>query len=167
MSTKEDIDQIIKQEEALRFASFGEDDAWKLGSQMRQSAASRKLPLVIDIRVAGRKLFFTALPGTAPENEDWVQRKINVVMRQHKSSYRVGRELLQNNKVLDESQGVLPIDYAPHGGCFPIHITSVGVVGTITVSGIPQRDDHGFVVEQISKYLGQDPSALALGPETK
>ena len=88
-------------------------------------------------------------------------------MRQHKSSYRVGRELLQNNKVLDESQGVLPIDYAPHGGCFPIHITSVGVVGTITVSGIPQRDDHGFVVEQISKYLGQDPSALALGPETK
>ena len=167
MSTKEDIIQIIIQEQALRFASFSEDDAWTLGSQMRQAAAARKLPLVIDIRIAGRKLFFTALPGTVPENEDWVQRKINVVMRQHKSSYRVGLELLQNNKVLDESQGVLPIDYAPHGGCFPIHIVGVGVVGTITVSGIPQRDDHGFVVEQLCMFLGKSASVLALRAETK
>ena len=167
MSTQEDIDQIIKQEQALRFASFSEDDAWALGSQMHQAAAAHKLPLVIDIRIAGRKLFFTALPGTVPENEDWVQRKINVVMRLHKSSYRVGLELLQNNKVLDESQGVLPIDYAPHGGCFPIHIVGVGVVGTITVSGIPQRDDHGFVVEQLCVFLGKDSAMLALGPETK
>ena len=167
MSTKEDIIQIIIQEQALRFASFSEDDAWTLGSQMRQAAAARKLPLVIDIRIAGRKLFYTALPGTTPDNEDWVQRKINVVMRLHKSSYRAGRELLQNNKVLDESQGVLPIDYAAHGGCFPIHITGVGVVGTITVSGVPQRDDHGFVVEQIALYLGQDHAALALASDVK
>ena len=165
MSTKEDIDQIKKQEAALRFASFSEADAWKLGCQMRDAAAARKLALVIDIRAAGRKLFFAALPGTTPENEDWVQRKINVVMRLHKSSYRVGRELLLNNKQLDESQGVLPIDYAPHGGCFPIHISGVGVVGSVTVSGIPQRDDHGFVVEQLCVFLGKDAAALALGPE--
>ena len=167
MSTKEDIIQIIIQEQALRFAGFSEDDAWTLGSQMRQAAAARKLPLVIDIRVAGRKLFYTALPGTTPDNEDWVQRKINVVMRLHKSSYRAGCELLQNNKVLDESQGVLPIDYAAHGGCFPIHIIGVGVVGTITVSGVPQRDDHAFVVEQIALYLGLDHAALTLASDVK
>ena len=165
MSTKEDIDRIKKQEKALRFASFNEADAWKLGCQMRDAAATRNLALVIDIRVSGRKMFFTALPGTSPENEDWVQRKINVVMRLHKSSYRVGRELLLNNKQLDESQGVLPIDYAAHGGCFPIHIIGVGVVGSVTVSGIPQRDDHGFVVEQLCVFLGKDAGALALGPE--
>ncbi len=165
MSTKDDIAHIIKQEDALRFVGFNENDAWMLGSQMHAAATQAKLPLVIDIRVAGRKLFYIVLPGTSPENEDWVQRKINVVMRAHKSSYRVGRELLQNNRVLDESQGVLPINFAPHGGCFPIHIQGVGVVGTITVSGIPQREDHGFVVEQIARYLGHDPSALALSAE--
>ena len=165
MSTKEDIDLIIIQEVALHFTSFGEDDAWRLGSQMRAAAISRKLPLVIDIRCAGRRLFYTALPGTTPGNEGWVQRKINVVHLTHKSSYRVSRELALSGAALDHSQGLQAIDFAPHGGCFPIHIEGVGTVGTITVSGIPQRDDHGFVVQQICVFLGKDPVPLALGAE--
>ena len=148
------------------FTKFDEADAWALGSRMRDLAIARKLPFVIDIRVAGRKLFYTALSGTSPENEEWVQRKINVVMRQHKSSYRVGRELLLKGKTLDESEGVLPIDFAPHGGCFPITIKNVGVVGTITVSGVPQREDHNFVVECLAAYLGLALADLALPAET-
>ena len=167
MSIAEDIQKIIKQEQVLRFAHFDEDDAWKLGSQMRAAAVARKLPLVIDIRCAGRRLFYAGLPGTTPGNEGWVQRKINVVHLTHKSSYRVSRELAQSGGALDHSQGVQPIDYATHGGCFPIHIEGVGVVGTITVSGIPQREDHGFVIEQVCNFLGKDAAALALGPETK
>jgi uncharacterized protein (UPF0303 family) len=30
----------------------------------------------------------------------------------------------------------------------------VGVVGTVTVSGLPQADDHAFVTEMISAFLG-------------
>ena len=41
-----------------------------------------------------------------------------------------------------------------------------GVIGAITVSGVPQREDHGFVVEMICAHLGQDYAPLALGPET-
>ena len=167
MSIAEDIQKIVQQEQVLRFTRFSEEDAWTLGKQMRDAAVKAKLSLVMDIRSTGRKLFYAALPGTAPENQDWVERKINVVMRLHKSSYRVGRELALHGKVLDEDQGVLPIDYAPHGGSFPIHIIGVGVVGTATVSGAPQRDDHAFVVEQISLFLGKDAAALALGTETK
>jgi uncharacterized protein (UPF0303 family) len=136
-----------------------------LGSQMREAAVALKHPFVIDIRIAGRNLFYTALPGTTPANESWVQRKINVVMRLHKSSYRVGRELASSGRQLDESQGVLPIEFAAHGGSFPIAIKNVGVVGTITVSGIPQRDDHNFAVEHICRYLKLDYKTLALGPE--
>ena len=167
MSIVTDIEKIKQQELTLRFEHFSEADAWALGSQMREAATALKHPFVIDIRVAGRKLFYTALPGTTPANESWVQRKINVVMRLHKSSYRVGRELAENGRQLDESQGVLPIDYATHGGSFPIAIKNVGVVGTITVSGIPQRDDHNFVVEHICRYLKLDHKMLALGPEEK
>jgi uncharacterized protein (UPF0303 family) len=167
MSLGKDIAKIVDQEKALQFENFSEADAWALGSQMREAAVALKHPFVIDIRIAGRKLFYTALPGTTPANESWVQRKINVVMRYHKSSYRMGRELAENGRALDESQGVLPIDYAPHGGCFPIVIKNTGVVGTITVSGIPQRDDHNFVVEHICRYLKLDHKALALGPEEK
>ena len=165
MTISDDIETLKRQEEALRFDAFSEEDAWKLGSLMRERAAAKGLPLVIDIRIAGRPLFYTALPGTTPDNPDWVRRKINVVMRYHMSSYRKGRELAASGAVLDEGRGVLPIDMAPHGGCFPIHVRGTGIVGTVTVSGIPQREDHGFVFECLCEYLGVDPAGLALSPE--
>lgn len=165
MSLEADIAQLKVQELQLQFERFTEEDAWKLGEAMRAAALVKKHPFVIDIRVSGRKLFFTALPGSVPENENWVQRKINIVMTKHKSSYHIGRELAQNGRTLDQAMGFNPIDIAPHGGCFPIIIKNVGVVGTITVSGIPQRDDHNFVVEQICAFLKLDHSALKLAAE--
>jgi len=165
MTIAKDIELLKLQEEVLRFSAFSDNDAWALGSLMRQRAAENGLPLVIDIRVAERALFYAALPGTAPDNADWVRRKINVVMRYHKCSYRVSREITASGTPLDELRGVLPVDHAPHGGCFPIHIEGTGVVGTVTVSGIPQREDHGFVFECLCAFLGIDPAPLALQPE--
>ena len=166
MSLESDIERLKLQEQKLRFQKFDESDAWTLGTLMRDSAMARKLPLVIDIRVAGRPLLYVALPGTTPDNAEWVRRKINVVMRVHKCSYRVGREIALSGQALDELRGVNPIDMAPHGGCFPLNIIGTGVVGTITVSGIPQREDHNFVVESLSQFLGVDHAQVALPAET-
>ncbi|MBC7281153.1 heme-degrading domain-containing protein [Hoeflea sp.] len=163
MTIADDTEILKRQEEALRFVHFSEADAWALGTLMRQRAAEMDLPLVIDIQLAGRRLFFAALPGTSPDNEDWVRRKINVVMRYHKCSYRVSRELAAGAAPLDENRGVCPLDMAPHGGCFPIHIKGSGVVGTVTVSGIPQREDHRFVFESLCAFLDVDPGPIALG----
>ena len=153
VGTKEDIAALRLQEELLTFSKFDEDDAWALGNRMRLHALDQKLPLVIDIRVAGRKLFYVALPNTSPDNAEWVERKVNVVMRYQKSSYRVGRELLERGMTLDESRGVNPLTMAAAGGGFPINIKGVGVVGSVTVSGIPQRDDHQFVATCIADHL--------------
>ena len=166
MSLESDIERLKLQEQKLRFSKLDEADAWVLGSLMREKAVTKKLPLVIDIQVAGRPLFYTALAGTTPDNANWVRRKINVVMRYHKCSYRAGREMALNGQALDETRGVLPIDHAAHGGCFPIHIIGTGIVGTVTVSGIPQRDDHNFVAECLSEYLGVAYSEIALGAES-
>jgi uncharacterized protein (UPF0303 family) len=167
VSLESDIAQIARQEEALRFGQFDEAMAWELGALMRQAAADRKLPFVIDIRIGNRPLFYTALPGSTPENPDWVRRKVNTVMRFHKSSYRVGREYQLQGKAFDASRGLDPMDYAPAGGGFPIHVRGTGVVGAITVSGVPQREDHGFVVEMLCAILKADHAALALGPEDR
>ena len=40
MSLNDDIAKMQKQEQKLRFTSFSEDDAWALGTQMREAAAS-------------------------------------------------------------------------------------------------------------------------------
>src|SRR5690349_4488050 len=120
MAISDDLDRLALQEQRLRFEKFDEETAWELGAKLRALAESRKLPIVIDIRLAGRQLFHSALPGCSPDNLEWVRRKSNVVLRYLKSSYRMGRELAVKNDTLDQHRGVSPLDYAPHGGSFPI-----------------------------------------------
>ena len=165
MSIESDIARIKLQEERLRFSAFDEAAAWVLGSAMRERALAAKLPFVIDIRTGIRPLFYTALPGSAPENADWVRRKVNTVYRFEAASYRVGLEHKKSGKPFDQSRGMNPIDFAPAGGGFPIRIGSV-VAGAATVSGVPQRDDHNFVVECLAAHLGVPYAEIQLPPES-
>ncbi len=49
--------------------------------------------------------------------------------------------------LLDESE------FAAHGGAFPVIGRGVGVVGTVTVSGLPQEEDHRLVVSVLRSFL--------------
>ncbi len=165
MSLVDDIACMKRQEEVLRFTKFDEADAWALGQILRELAQLKNLTMVMDIRIGTRPLFYTAMPGTTPENPDWVRRKVNTVMRFHKSSYRVGREYEERGLGFNESRGLNAVDYAKEGGGFPIHIIGTGVVGAVSVSGMPQRSDHNFVTEAIATFLKIDFSKVMLGPE--
>jgi uncharacterized protein (UPF0303 family) len=147
------IASLEAQEEQLVFARFSNADAWRLGSAMAAAAIERALPVTIDIRRHGQQLFHVALPGTTAENDSWIDRKVNVVNRFAAASYLVGRRLEARGIALDEAIGVEPRLFAAHGGAFPIRIRDVGVVGTVTVSGLPQADDHAFVTEMIGVFL--------------
>jgi uncharacterized protein (UPF0303 family) len=37
---------------------------------------------------------------------------------------------------------------------FPVAVRGVGVVGTVGVSGLPEVEDHTFLVEVLSAFLG-------------
>lgn len=152
------IASLQQQQRDLQFAHFDNDDAWALGVRFVEVAQLRGLPIVIDIRRFGQQLFHAALPGTTAENDSWVERKIRVVNRFSDSSYLVGRRLAASGAALDQNLGVDPIDFAAHGGSFPITIVGVGVVGTVTVSGLPQADDHALVVEVLGQFITQTQS---------
>ena len=149
------ISSLEAQESSLVFTRFDNADAWRLGRMMVESATERELPVTIDIRRHGQQLFHAALPGTTAENDSWIERKVNVVNRFAAASYLVGRRLAARGTVLDEALGVDPRLFAAHGGAFPIRIKEVGVVGTVTVSGLPQADDHAFVTEMIGAFLAR------------
>jgi uncharacterized protein (UPF0303 family) len=148
------IASLEAQEARLVFARFDNVDAWRLGSAMVAAATERSLPVAIDIRRAGQQLFHVALPGATAENDSWIERKVNTVNRFAASSYLVGRRLAAVGIALDEALGVEPLRFAAHGGAFPIRIGDVGVVGSVAVSGLPQADDHAFVIEMIEAFLG-------------
>jgi uncharacterized protein (UPF0303 family) len=147
------IAELVAQEERLRFTRFDNDDAWTLGSLLVRLGKERGLPITIDIRRHGHQLFHAALPGTAPDNDRWIERKIRVVERLNASSFLVGRRMAAKGQAMDAAYGVDPADFATHGGAFPIRVVDVGVVGVVTVSGLPQADDHALVVEALGLFL--------------
>ena len=147
------IAELEAQEERLRFTRFDNDDAWTLGSLLVRLGKERGLPITIDIRRHGHQLFHAALPGTAPDNDRWIERKVRVVERLNASSFLVGRRMAAKGQAMDAAYGVDPADFATHGGAFPIRVVDVGVVGVVTVSGLPQADDHALVVEALGLFL--------------
>jgi len=166
MAIAEDLATITRQEAELLFTSFDYDTAWHLGLTLRDLALSRKQTIVVDIRRFGQPhqpLFYTALGGT-PDNARWVQRKSNVVARFHRSSYAIGLTLEQTNRTFAERYSLPDADYAAHGGSFPIRVASTGIIGTITVSGLTQREDHNLAVEALCLELHKDHEALRLPP---
>jgi uncharacterized protein (UPF0303 family) len=88
-----------------------------------------------------------------------------VVARFHRSSYGVGLSLKAKNETLLEKFGLAVADYAAHGGSFPLTVAQAGVVGSVTVSGLPQRADHELVVEALCAELERDYAELRLASE--
>jgi uncharacterized protein (UPF0303 family) len=162
VALSDDLAIIAVQERELRFSLFNCDAAWQLGLRLRELAVARKLAVVIDVRRFGQPLFYCALAGTAPDNAEWIRRKGNVVARFHRSSYAIGLELQQKSSSLLEKHGLPLSDYAAHGGSFPVTVSNAGVIGCVTVSGVPQRVDHELVVEALCAELQQDYADLKL-----
>jgi uncharacterized protein (UPF0303 family) len=152
------ITQLEGQQDRLQFSTFSNDDAWELGSLLVTLGRSRSLPIAIDIRRHGHQLFHAALAGTTPNNDSWIERKIRVVDKFGDSSFLVGRRLALAGRALDKDAGVEPILYAAHGGSFPLIVRGVGAVGSVTVSGLPQAEDHALVVEALESFLGPTDS---------
>ncbi len=150
------LKQLLQEEQELQFTKFNEDTAWKLGCRLVERAQSQGLPITIDIMRGTHQLFHASLGGTSPDNDEWVKRKVRLVYRFGHSSFYIGQLLNSKGKRIEESYMVSETEYAPHGGCFPIIIKETGVIGTVTVSGLPQEEDHRFVVQALSDYLAQE-----------
>ena len=78
----EDLDKL---EQDLKFPKFNADIAWQLGSLARSLALEKypQKPIIINITLLnGHNLFQTAtINGTILDNDKWVNRKINTVIR--------------------------------------------------------------------------------------
>ncbi|MDX1524088.1 MAG: heme-degrading domain-containing protein [Anaerolineae bacterium] len=149
------LNDLLQQEQELQFTSFNEDTAWEIGNLLVDKAIKDNLPITIDITRGGHQLFHASRPGTSADNDEWVKRKVRLVYRFGHSSFYIGRLLKSQGKSIEEKFLVPEGEYAPHGGCFPVIVTGTGLVGTITVSGLAQEDDHNLVVEVLRAYLGR------------
>lgn len=168
MSAGELLEELVAQEERLVFERFDEETAWVVGSTLREIARERALPVAISVRRNGQVLFHVALPGASADNDGWLARKCAVVDRYGRSSLRVGEEFRVKGGSFEEGSRLDPSLFAAHGGAFPVLVRGTGCVGTVAVSGLPQREDHRLVVEVLEQVLATGsapgrPSAAGVG----
>ena len=69
-------------------------------------------------------------------------------------------EMRLSGRTLEE-YGLSVEEFALSGGCFPIRVRGMGVIGTLTVSGFPQTHDHQLAVDSLAAFLNLSaPSVL-------
>ena len=144
---------LAREEEELQFTAFSNDDALTLGLKLVERAHAMGKAITVDITRNGHQLFHHAMAGTSPDNGHWVRRKNNVVQRYGRSSWHVGTQYRSKGKSFETDSGVNPADFAAHGGAFPLALRGTGVIGTVTVSGLPQQEDHALVTSVLRAYL--------------
>ncbi|GGW92278.1 heme-degrading domain-containing protein [Streptomyces noursei] len=149
----DEVRELAAQEERLVLDTFGNDEAWELGSLLVGLARERGAAVTIGIRRGAQRLFHCALPGTSADNDAWIDRKSAVVERYGESSHLVGARFRAKGRTFEDSSRLDPDRYAAHGGAFPIRLRGTGVIGVVAVSGLPQADDHALVVEALERHL--------------
>lgn len=150
---QEKLEIIIKQEETLVFKSLSNEDALAIGLSIIEATKKNNKAVTINILKNGQTIFHHAMDGTTPDQDSWIKKKSNVVLRHHHSSYYMRLYNEMKKRSYFEFYSASPFEYATHGGAFPITIEGSGVIGVITVSGLTQEEDHGLIVEALTNFL--------------
>jgi uncharacterized protein (UPF0303 family) len=148
------VADLAAEEEELQFTSFTNDDAWELGTALVEYARREGAPVAIDISRNHHQLFRAALPGATPDNDTWIERKARVVNRFGHSTLYLRQAAIERGTTFEEQFGLDPQRYAAHGGGVPVIVRSVGQIGVVVVSGLPQLEDHRMVIAALRAHLG-------------
>jgi uncharacterized protein (UPF0303 family) len=152
MTDAPSLQELAAEEDELQFESFDNGTAISLGSHLVDTALRDRLPVAVTVRRGGQVLFQAGLPGSTPDNDAWLDRKCRVVERFHRSSLRLKVSHTDPAVTVAQAYQLDPALFAPHGGAFPVIVRGVGVVGVVAASGLPDVEDHEFVVGALRSF---------------
>jgi len=147
------LQTLTQQEQELQFTAFSSDTALTLGLKLVELAKAGGKAITINITINGKVLFHHAMQGASADQAGWIRRKNNVVARFGRCSFYVGIDHKHRGVVFEDIKYLDPQDHAANGGAFPITLKGTGIIGTVTVSGLRQAEDHALVVEALRAVL--------------
>ena len=155
---KQDIREIeqrcIEEEKTLVFDSFSQTEALKLGSFIYEKGKTLPKPVAIEIRINHLLVFCFYPDGTNDNNTLWLKAKAKTVDMTQTSSLHFWTDV-QLSGSSPESKRMPEAEYACCGGGFPLTVKSIGVVGTICVSGLSHMEDHQLIIDSLKEYLNK------------
>ena len=151
--------QLLHQEQELKLPALMNKEAIEIGQLASALGKERKLPIAIEVRIGNWIIYHASLPGSSPENDRWIERKVAVVMlNQHSTIFeRVSAE--ERGVDWHKENGVTDETHAIHGGALPL-ITVDGFKGILIISGLPQVEDHLLAIEVLTEFLARKGELL-------
>ena len=147
------LETLLEQEDRLQFTHFDANTAWALGEHLRTRAVTENKALVVEVYAFQQILYRTATPGTHPEQHFLVERKRASVLRFGNSSFYLGQAAQAKGTTFEAKEYIDVQQYAGHGGGFPLRLKGMGIIGVVTVSGLPQAEDHQWVVDALVTFI--------------
>ena len=147
------LPELLQQEAELQLPRFSHDDAWQLGSLLRTLAVAQQAAVAIEVHAYGQQLFGCAMAGTSEDNLHWIARKRNSVLRFGHSSLYLGEYQRDKGREFERLPHIDASQYCAHGGSFPLRLQGGGLIGAVTASGLPQREDHQLVIRALCQLL--------------
>ena len=129
-----------------------------LARRMYEDAVERSFPISISIRAGERLVAHACAPGSTALFDDWAHRKARVVHLFGHSSLLVAMQHKAEDIDFYDKHRLPGHLYAPLGGAFPLQVEGVGLIGSVSVSGLVQLEDHAFVVQHLNQEVSRQCS---------
>jgi uncharacterized protein (UPF0303 family) len=149
------LNELLAQEDELQLHFFNNDTAWELGNLIKTRAERIDASVSIEIYAFEQVVFGYAMQGAVKDHQEWLRRKRQSVMRFGHSSYYQGQYNAAKNRDFEAQPHIDPKEYCAHGGSFPIRIKNSGLIGAVTVSGLPQETDHQLAVDALRELIAK------------
>lgn len=149
--SKFSLEELAQQEQELRFASFGPNDAQRLGKILCLLAESDRKAAAVQIELNGLEVFRVMPEGTGAYQELWMKKKKSTVKQLGKSTLRLWTEMAARGmarKIEMEPAGSIVFC----GGGFPILLEDGTVLGVIVVSGPGDEYEHELIVRGLREF---------------
>lgn len=155
---KDILSELLEQETELQLSHFNHDTAWELGCSLKSAAEERSAAVLIEVYAFEQVLFSYAMEGSSKDKQDWARRKRQSVLRFGHSSHYLGHYNASKQRDFESQPHIDANEYCAHGGAFPIRIKGSGLVGVVTVSGLPSEEDHNMVISALRKHIKESSS---------
>ena len=161
MEARELLELLERQEDLLRFDSFTDEDARRLGNILADIAAENPAPTTVRVTIGDTVVFQYTDSPEADVRLGWVTRKYNLIRKTGHSSMHA---CVRNRKLGELADKAAQEDVYGFGcGGFPIRLKDEpiteenkisSIIGCAALSGLPDPQDHDLVVRALEQYLG-------------
>ena len=157
MDVQEMLDMIAEQEHILVYDDFSNADALRLGVEIAEQVKESERPVAIRIYLEDLLVFQYTMRGKEEWHYGWAEKKRKIVEATGHSSFYV---MLQHEHLgkWKEFEGDETKAYACGG--FPIKVKEKGMIGSVSISGLVDPQDHNVVVAALSKLMAKEVPML-------